>query len=136
MEEKKMKGKEKCRILKEIRQRIADENGIEYATRECGFQGECKGTCPRCEAEVRYLEEQLERRRKSGKRVAVAALAAGLALGAVSCAGIEPLIGRGCAPSEGYYEATGAGDEDTEDEWVVLEGEVPADSMEDEWEEE
>ena len=85
-----MKGKEKCRILKEIRQRIADENGIEYATRECGFHGECKGTCPRCEAEVRYLEEQLERRRKSGKRVAVAALAAGLALGAVSCAGIEP----------------------------------------------
>lgn len=124
------------RILKEIRQRIADENGIEYATRECGFHGECKGTCPRCEAEVRYLEEQLERRRKSGKRVAVAALAAGLALGTVSCAGIEPLIGRGCAPSEGYYETTGAVDEDTEDEWVVLEGEVPADSMEDEWEEE
>ena len=62
-----MLGKRKCKILKEIRQRIADANDIEYVTRECEFQGECRGTCPRCEAEVRYLEEQLERRR-SGMR--------------------------------------------------------------------
>ena len=39
-----MLGKEKCRILKEIRQKIADENDIPYVTHECKYQGECKGT--------------------------------------------------------------------------------------------
>ena len=69
-----MSGKQKCKILKEIRQRIADENDIPYVTRECSFQGECTGTCPRCESELRYLEQQLENRRRLGKRVSVAAL--------------------------------------------------------------
>ena len=57
-----MRGKQKCRILKDIRRRIAEENDIPFVTRECGFQGECRGTCPRCESELRYLEQQLERR--------------------------------------------------------------------------
>ena len=57
-----MLGKEKCRILKEIRQRIADENEIPYVTRECRHQGDCRGTCPRCESELRYLESQLAAR--------------------------------------------------------------------------
>lgn len=75
-----MNGKDKCRILKQIRQQIADANDIEYITRECTFQGECRGTCPKCEAELRYLEEQLAERRKRGAKVAVAAVAAGVML--------------------------------------------------------
>ena len=47
-----MRGKQKCKILKEIRQRIADENDIPFVTRECSFQGECTGTCPRCESDI------------------------------------------------------------------------------------
>ena len=78
-------GKSKCRILKEIRQKIADENDIPYVTRECGYQGECSGTCPRCESELRYLERQLAIRESLGKRVAVAALCAGMALSAAGC---------------------------------------------------
>ena len=80
-----MLGKQKCRILKEIRQRIADENDIPYVTRECHFQGECRGTCPRCESELRYLESQLALRASLGKRVAVAALCAGMTFGAAAC---------------------------------------------------
>ena len=80
-----MLGKQKCRILKEIRQRIADENDIPYVTRECGFHGECTGTCPRCESELRYLEQQLERRSRLGKRVSVAALCVGMALASAGC---------------------------------------------------
>ena len=80
-----MKGKNKCRILKEIRQRIADENDIPYVTRECSYQGECSGTCPKCEAELRYLEQELEKRRSLGKAVAVAAVAAGLSLSLAAC---------------------------------------------------
>ena len=80
-----MKGKNKCKILKEIRQRIADENDIPYVTRECTYQGECRGTCPKCEAELRYLEQELEKRRRLGKTVAVAAVAAGLSLSLTAC---------------------------------------------------
>ena len=80
-----MKGKNKCKILKEIRQKIADENDIPYVTRECSYQGECRGTCPKCEAELRYLEQELEKRRRLGKTVAVAAVAAGLSLSLTAC---------------------------------------------------
>ena len=80
-----MLGKQKCRILKEIRQKIADENDIPYVTRECHFQGDCRGTCPRCESELRYLESQLALRASMGKRVAVAALCASMAFGAAGC---------------------------------------------------
>lgn len=92
-----MLGKQKCRILKEIRQKIADENDIPYVTRECGFQGECRGTCPRCESELRYLEQQLALRASLGKRVAVAALCAGMGLAAAGCA---PLGQKEAEPEE------------------------------------
>lgn len=81
-----MFGKKKCRILKEIRQKIADENDIPYVTHECRFQGECKGTCPRCESELRYLEKQLAARAAAGKRIAIAALCAGMTFGMAGCA--------------------------------------------------
>lgn len=80
-----MKGKNKCRILKEIRQRIADENDIPYVTRACTYQGDCRGTCPKCEAELRYLEQELAKRQRLGKAVAVAAVAAGLSLSLCAC---------------------------------------------------
>lgn len=84
-----MRGKNKCKILKQIRQKIADENDIPYVTQECTFQGECKGTCPKCEAELRYLEQQLERRQRLGKTVTVAALAASLLAGLTACPGTQ-----------------------------------------------
>jgi len=80
-----MIGKKKCRILKEIRQKIADENDIPYVTQECRFQGECSGTCPKCESELRYLEKQLAERAAAGKRIAVAALCAGMTFSMAGC---------------------------------------------------
>ncbi len=90
-----MLGKSKCRILKDIRRRIAEENDIPYITRECTYQGECSGTCPRCESELRYLEQQLSLRASLGKRVAVAALCAGMTLAAAGCSprSAEPVPG-------------------------------------------
>ena len=73
------RGKRTCKTLKEIRQQIADNNEIEYITSECNFQGECKGTCPKCEAEVRYLEKELNKRRQLGKAVAIAGISLGMA---------------------------------------------------------
>ena len=80
-----MTGKEKCKYLKEIRQRIADDNDIAYVTEECTHKGECRGTCPRCESELRYLERELEKRKSLGKRITVAGLAVGLAVTAAGC---------------------------------------------------
>lgn len=76
------KGKNKCRILKEIRKQIAEANDIEFLTEECRYKGDCLGTCPKCEAEVRYLEEQLQQRSKLGKAVAVVGVSLGLSLSA------------------------------------------------------
>ena len=73
------RGKRTCKILKEIRQQIADNNEIEYITSECHFQGECKGTCPKCESEVLYLESELNKRRQLGKVVTVAGISLGIA---------------------------------------------------------
>ena len=64
-----MSGKSKCKILKQIRQQIAAENDIEFITSECKFQGECSGTCPKCEAEVRYLELQLQKRQSQTEEI-------------------------------------------------------------------
>ncbi|MBR6793518.1 MAG: hypothetical protein IKM48_04065 [Clostridia bacterium] len=82
-----MNGKRTCSLLKSIRCKIAEQNGIEFSTPECTYQGECKGTCPKCEAELRYLAEELEKLRTSGKRVAVAGIAATMiATSAAGCA--------------------------------------------------
>ena len=80
-----MNGKSKCKILKQIRREIARQNDIEYVTSECKFQGNCTGTCPKCEAELRYLESELEKRRNAGKTVAVAGIAAAMLLSATGC---------------------------------------------------
>ncbi|MCD8183911.1 MAG: energy transducer TonB [Bacteroides sp.] len=75
------RGKQTCRILKDIRRQIAEANDIEYITSECQHKGDCRGTCPKCEAEVRYLEQQLEHRRTSGKAITLLGLSAGLIAG-------------------------------------------------------
>ena len=87
-----MKGKSKCKILKDIRRKIAQDNDIEFITTECKHKGDCLGTCPKCEAEVRYLEEQLKKRKAAGKQVAVAGIAAAFVVGGTSCDILETLI--------------------------------------------
>ena len=74
------RGKQTCKILKEIRRQIAEANGIEFATSECRYKGDCLGTCPKCETEVRYLEQQLRARSLAGKAVALAGISAGIIL--------------------------------------------------------
>ena len=72
------RGKQTCKILKEIRRQIAAENDIKLTVEECTYQGDCLGTCPKCEAEVRYLERELEKRQRMGKAAVVAGLSVGL----------------------------------------------------------
>jgi hypothetical protein len=118
-----MIGKEKCRILKEIRQKIADENDIAYVTRECTYQGECRGTCPKCESELKYLEKQLAARAAAGKRIAIAALCAGMTFSMGGCAAIPNNKGK-----EDVEDLAGAVEPMPEPDYTeVLDGEVGPD---------
>lgn len=74
------RGKEICRILREIRWQIAEANDIKFIASECSYSGDCLGTCPKCEAEVRYLEQQFGARSLSGKAVVLAGISAGMIL--------------------------------------------------------
>ena len=102
-----MNGKNKCKILKEIRKQIAAENDISYVTSECKHKGDCLGTCPKCEAEVRYLEEELRKRQLAGKKVAVAGIAAAMMITAAGCDLsdiLHPVTGGEPMPPEGYEQ--------------------------------
>ncbi len=91
------KGKQTCKILKEIRKQIAAENDIDLIIEECTYKGDCLGTCPKCEAEVRYLERELEKRQRLGKAAIFAGMTIGTAITAASCG---PLI----SPPNGMME--------------------------------
>lgn len=93
-------GKNRCEYLKEIRKRIATENGIPLEQRECTFKGECSGTCPFCEAEMRYLEKELHKRRTLGKAVTVAGIALSSVILFPACGPKNALQGEPELPSE------------------------------------
>lgn len=95
-----MKGKAKCKALKEIRKRIAEENDIEYAVSECTHKGDCLGTCPKCEAEVRYLEKELAVRQKLGKAVMVAGVATAVMTTLTGCDFDNIKLGNGESKEE------------------------------------
>ena len=75
-------GKRICETLKGIRRDIAVANEIDYQPTECTHEGDCAGTCPKCESETRWLERQLRTRQALGKAVTIAGLS--VALGAMS----------------------------------------------------
>ena len=60
------KGKKTCEVLRAVRKRVADLNGIQYVPVECTHEGDCIGTCPACERERQYVEEQLSLRAMAG----------------------------------------------------------------------
>jgi len=103
------KGKAKCRALKEIRRRIAEANDIDISlvTSECSHKGDCKGTCPKCESELRRLEEELAKRKKGA---VIGGICAGATLaGIIAVAEICPESTRTvCNEIEDFvYDKTG-----------------------------
>lgn len=107
-----MDGKKICRILKEIRQRIANENDIALEVSECNHKGDCPGSCPKCEAEVRFLESELGKRTALGKSVTLAGIAFTMA---------------SCTPFGGQVQGIvpGSSAPDPNSEIILLEGDVP-----------
>ncbi len=96
-------GKRICKELKAVRKKIADTNGIEYHPTKCNHKGDCAGTCPKCDEELRYIERELNRLQAIGKAAVVTGVSLGISA-LTSCNLLRP------QPS-GYMER--------------LEGEVP-----------
>lgn len=115
------RGKQTCKILKEIRRQIAEANDIEFVTSECRYKGDCLGTCPKCEAEVRYLEQQLRSRQLAGKLVNLAGISAG------AIAMLAPLAVQSQTPDTSFtkgYVATQAMADTILVKGVVLDGDT------------
>lgn len=70
-------GKRKCELLKQIRREIAEANGIVYLTSECTHKGPCKGTCPMCDAEIKYLENELNEKAARGEKIVLSGISLG-----------------------------------------------------------
>ena len=126
-------GKHICNALKAIRLDIARANGIKYAPRECHHEGDCSGTCPACESEMRYLEREIARRRANGKVALVAGVSLGLmSFTASSCnqlnkGGSDVLQGEVAFVEDSCAMDDSIGDERIESGEIVL----PADNRDD-----
>lgn len=53
------KHREKCDHLKQIRKSVADSLGVDLKQTVCNFEGECSGTCPKCQQEEKKLSKVL-----------------------------------------------------------------------------
>ena len=111
-------GKKICETLKGIRRDIAVANEIDYQPTECTHEGDCAGTCPKCESETRWLERQLRARQALGKAVTIAGLS--VALGAMSSCN---LIGQRTAGDVPNKDSSYCSPIDTDNH--ALEGDVP-----------
>lgn len=53
-------GRKICDFLKRIRQQAAAKNNISYTLTDCNYEGECIGTCPKCEKELEFLTNHIK----------------------------------------------------------------------------
>lgn len=66
-----MLGKEKCLLLRKIRQRINKVLDINCEDYKCFFDYECSYRCPDCENELKLLQDEINKRRKGLKKIHV-----------------------------------------------------------------
>ena len=65
-----MNGIEKCRLLREIRKRLCEDNGLPFTEEECPNEHPgCRSTCPACELHLLSLNKMLEELKRNGKKI-------------------------------------------------------------------
>ena len=65
-----MDGIERCRLLRQIRKRLCNDNGLPFTEEECPNEHPgCRGTCPACEFHLLHLNKRLKDLERSGKEV-------------------------------------------------------------------
>lgn len=125
-------GKKICKALKNIRSLVAQANDIPLQIEECTYEGHCTGTCPKCEAEARFLEEALQQRRDKGLPIRVEHLMSEENLRQIveSSSDENKFDNEDFAPLQGmpmppeYWENDQV--EETDDDIHVLEGDIAA----------
>lgn len=118
-----MDGKVTCHALKNIRKALAEKNGIPFEIEECTYEGDCSGTCPKCEAELRYLERALEEKERRGEPIETELNIE------IESSRIESDGGADALRRAGRRDAAIRGKmllSDTDEEPEMLEGDVPA----------
>ena len=65
-----MNGIEKCRLLREIRKRLCEDNGLPFPEEKCPNEHPgCRGTCPACELHLLILNKMLGELKRNGKKI-------------------------------------------------------------------
>ena len=65
-----LNGIKKCRLLREIRKRLCEDNGLPFKEKECQDEHpNCRGTCPACELHLLGLNKMLEELKRKGMKV-------------------------------------------------------------------
>lgn len=54
------RGKSICKVLKQIRHTVANNNGLFITSPECTFDGPCLGTCPICDSELKDITQYIK----------------------------------------------------------------------------
>lgn len=107
--------KQKCKELKRIRAQIAEELGIDLHQRECTYEGDCSGTCPKCRQEEVQLNAV----------ILGLTTAAALTLSGCNIAKVEQLEGDVMyIPPEETQELNGAIAIPEEEDVIELEGDA------------
>ena len=127
------KHRKKCDHLKQVRKNVADSLGIDLRQTVCTYEGDCKGTCPKCENEEKILSKAL---------LKSTAVVAGAALMFTACGKPEKIdihlegdldiggyedemIDGGMTGPEDFEDTNLVGEEEVlEGELAVLEGDV------------
>ena len=64
-----MNGREKCKLINQIRLKVARNNDIDFVIYDCTFEGNCNGRCQKSDSELNYLEGELEKRQNEGMKL-------------------------------------------------------------------
>ncbi len=54
-------GKAVCAYLRNIRMALARANNIPFESEPCDFEGDCAGTCEKCDQEAAFLRDELSK---------------------------------------------------------------------------
>lgn len=87
--------KEKCKELKQVRAKIAEDLGVDLHQTECTYEGYCSGTCPKCKSEEWKLNMAIMKRQMEEadvkRRVTAAGLTTMAALSLAGCNVVDPM---------------------------------------------
>ena len=54
-------GRDVCAYFRSIRNDLAKANNIPFESKPCDFEGDCAGTCEKCDQEAAYLRDELDK---------------------------------------------------------------------------